>query len=392
MNESDAAVDDGGRRRMLRARWALAAFAVGTALCLVVAVTPDPNPPFVPPPGATRDLDVFHRVVTRVGLGESFYDVTQQEFRSHGYPTRSVFNWRTPVYAWWLGRVTGEGLGRMMLMAGALLAVVLGCRDLLTDRGLTCGSIGGIALVGAMAWCTGGETFLFTELWAAMLIVLSLCALRRGWVAWGVVLGILAVFFRELALPYALAALALAAWEGRRREAVGWVLGLAVLAACMAWHASVVGARITGEDQALAGGWVRFGGLRFVLATARTNVFLMSFPLWATALFLPAACLGLAGMRDESGRRVALTIALYLAAFAVVGNPFNFYWGFITAPLLAMGLAHAPGAARELLDAAFPRRLVIGIVVPSRPSYSAEPARLDSLRVPAGFAPPDSAR
>jgi hypothetical protein len=350
--------DSGGTRDETRptpqaARWTLGALAAWTILCVWVAATPDPNPPFVPPPGATSDLDVFRRVVLRVGAGESFYSATQDEFRSHGYPTRSVFNWRTPCYAWLFGRVTGEELGRALLIVGVLIAVVTGCRDLVTDCGLAAGSIGGVMLVGATAWCFGGETFLFTELWAGMMIVLSLGALRRGFKGLGVLIGVLAMFQRELAAAYVLASLGLALWEGRRKEAAGWAAGLALFALFMAWHASVVASRITPVDQAFPGGWVRFGGMRFVLATTQTNVFLMSPPLWVTALYLPIACLGLAGMRGEWGRRASLAAAVYLAAFAVVGNPFNFYWGFITAPLLAIGLGHAPGELRRLADAAF---------------------------------------
>jgi hypothetical protein len=349
---------------MRRARLGLAAFVGAVVLCVGVAESKDPNPPFVPPPGATTDLDVFRKVVTRVRAGDSFYEATQEEFRSHGYPTRSVFNWRTPAYAWFIGRVTGDDLARALLMVGVVLAVVMGSRDLLDDGGMVSAAVGAVFFVGATAWCFGGETFLFTEVWAGMLIALSLGALQRGWTAVGVLTGLAAVFYRELALPYAVVALAVAAWNGRKREALAWGVGLALFAAFLAGHASVVHARLTPADQALDGGWLRFGGVRFLLLTAQTNVFLMPLPLWATAVYLPLACLGLFGMRGESGQRVALTLACYLAAFSVVGNPFNFYWGFITAPLLALALAHAPRTLRALLDAAFPH------AAPVRPALS----------------------
>jgi hypothetical protein len=187
-----------------------------------------------------------------------------------------------------------------------------------------------------------------------MLIMLSTGALRRGRTALGVGLGVFAVFYRELALPYAVVALAVALWGGRKREAVAWGVGLASFAVFMASHASVVHGRITDADQALEGGWLRLGGVRFLLQTAQTNVFLMPRPIWVTALFLPTSCLGLAAMRGEAGARAGLTGAIYLAAFGVVGNPFNFYWGFVDAPLLAMGVAYAPGALRGLVDDAFP--------------------------------------
>ena len=336
------------RRARAGARWGLAALVLGTVACLAVAVSNDPNPPFIPPKGATTDVDVFRKVATRVGRGDSFYDATQQEFRAHGYPTRSVFNWRTPIYAWFLGRVTGFECGRWLLMAGVLLVVLLASRDLVDDCGIVAGAGGVVSIVGAMAWCCGGNTVFFTELWSGMLIALSVCALRRRWTAAGVVLGLTALFFRELALPYVLVALALAVWEGRRREAVAWLVGLGLFLAFMTAHTAIVQSRVVAADTALEGGWVRFGGLRFLLTATQVNVFLM--PLWISAFFLPVSCLGLARMVSNggTGRLVGWTVAVYLAAFSVVGNPFNFYWGFTTAPLLAMGVGYAPGELRRL--------------------------------------------
>jgi flagellar biosynthesis protein FliR len=103
----------------------------------------------------------------------------------------------------------------------------------------------------------------------------------------------------------------------------------------------------------MAQGWVRFGGVRFLLATSQANVFLMGLPLWCTAIYLPTAVLGLAAWRGTTGRRVGLTIGLYLLTFTVVGAPFNFYWGFVFAPLLALGLAQAPNALSRLVEDAF---------------------------------------
>jgi hypothetical protein len=50
---------------------------------------------------------------------------------------------------------------------------------------------------------------------------------------------------------------------------------------------------------------------------------------------------------------VRLTGAVYLGSFCVVGNPFNFYWGFLTGPLLAVGLAGAPGVLTRLVVGSF---------------------------------------
>lgn len=349
--------DGEGRRAIVRARLGLVGFVGGLALCLAVSLSRDPNPPLVPPPGATCDLDFYRQVVARVHQGEAYHDAAHAELLEHGYPSRSVYNWRTPVYAWLLGRVLGLEWGRLVLMIGVLTAVVMACRDVLEDCGLISASLSGVMIVGATAWSLGGETFLFMELWAGMLILISIGAYRRGLTGVAVAAGLFALFFRELALPYALVSLGIAAWHGRRREATAWIVGLLLYVAFMGYHTYEVHARLTPADQALVGGWVRFGGIRFLLTTAQANVFLMALPMWCTGVYLPFAVAGLAGMRGEAQRRVSLTAGLYLVAFAVVGNPFNFYWGFINAPLMAIALAYAPATLKNLVDAAFPARL-----------------------------------
>ncbi len=77
-------------------------------------------------------------------------------------------------------------------------------------------------------------------------------------------------------------------------------------------------------------------------------------PTWCTAVYLPLAAVGLLGGRGEPGWRVGLTGGLFLAAFSVVGLPFNFYWGFLYAPILAVGVAGFPRVLTGLATTAFP--------------------------------------
>jgi hypothetical protein len=236
-------------------------------------------------------------------------------------------------------------------MALALVPVLVWGRALLEEFGMVAALLGSLALVGATAWCFGPETYLFGEVWAGVFIAVSVCAYQRGWTWIGFAAGLFALFYRELALPYVLVCLGLAAWYGRRREAVAWVVGLALFAAFLVVHAYQVQIRLTDRDVAIAKGWIRFGGVRFLLSTAQTNVFLMALPAWCTAIYLPLAALGLLSAlgKSESWSRVALTGGVYLAAFSIAGNPFNFYWGFVHAPILALGFAHAPAALMALI-------------------------------------------
>lgn len=337
-----------------KAMLALAIFGFATLLCVGIALTNDPTPPFVPPPGATTDLDVFRRIVDRVHAGESFHSATQQELRTHDYPTRSVFNWRTPVYAWWLGSDVGWRFGAGLLALLVILSAVMFSRDLIDASGLLPASIGIVFYIGATAWCFGAETHLFTEIWAGILIAISVCAYHRDQPMIAITAGLVSLFYRELALPYCVVCMVIALRTGRKTEFTGWVAGIAAFLVFMAWHHHEVQARLTPADLALTGGWIRFGGLRFVLSTAQTNIFLMPLPLWCTGVYLPLCLLGLFGSRSDSARRVSWTVAAYLAGFAVIGNPFNFYWGFLDAPLLATGIASAPAVLKTLVARAFP--------------------------------------
>src|SRR4029077_876671 len=107
-------------------------------------------------------------------------------------------------------------------------------------------------------------------------------------------------------------------------------------------------ARIQPGDAAHAASWIAFGGLPFVLATVRMNGMLLILPIGATAVYLVAAALGFAGWTSAAGLRAGLTAAVYITAFAVVGQPFNQYWGSLIAPLLCLGVARCPLSLRDL--------------------------------------------
>ena len=94
-------------------------------------------------------------------------------------------------------------------------------------------------------------------------------------------------------------------------------------------HWSIVTSLLTEKDLALEGGWIVFGGWRFVLDTAKMQPLLLIAPPWVTAIILPLALFGLAGWRGPLGSRVAATVGIYILAFSFVGRPFNRYWGLM---------------------------------------------------------------
>jgi hypothetical protein len=163
--------------------------------------------------------------------------------------------------------------------------------------------------------------------------------------------GLVALFVRELALPYCVISLALAAWHRRKPESAAWLVGLALYGLFMTYHALQVTGRLTGADLAHKTSWIQFGGVGFLLATARMNFLLMGLPAWCTAVYLPLSLLGLAGWRGSMGHRVALATGAYAAAFAIVGMPVNFYWGLMYTPLLTFGFARSAISLRDLASA-----------------------------------------
>ena len=68
--------------------------------------------------------------------------------------------------------------------------------------------------------------------------------------------------------------------------------------------------------------------------------------------------LGWTGWRSGTAARTTLLLAMYAGAFAFLGRVDNFYWGFLIAPLVPLGLLFAPRALADLIAAATPRRKV----------------------------------
>jgi len=190
-----------------------------------------------------------------------------------------------------------------------------------------------------------------------VLIAASAGAYSLGLWRTGAAAGLLALFFRELALPYVLISLLLAWRRSRWPELRLLLIGLSGYAIYFALHALAVTSRITPADleASWTQAWIRFGGVRFLLTASRVGM-LLAGPLWATALYLPVALLGLAGGSSPIGRRLLLTVGAYLAAFSVLGRPVQFYWGAVYAPLLGFGAAWSVPACHDLVRALLARR------------------------------------
>jgi len=314
-----------------------------------------------------RDLQAYRNIITRVHAGEDYYSAAGEELRSNGYPTGSLFNWRPPAYAWLLGSLPNPTWGQVLLCGLALITLLLAYNVMQRDGKAWRAVAAVLLLLGVFEWCVDGDAFLSQELWAGVLIGFSVCAYALGYWPLGVGGGLAALFLRELSIPYCVIAAVFAWREQRRKEIVLWLVGFSLYAVFLAYHAAQVSKQITPADR-LPTGWVQFGGLFFILRTCRMNAFLFSMPGWVSALYLSLALLGLIGWRGKVAGRVTLTVAAYLAAFAIVGLPFNDYWGLLYAPLLPFGLVWAPAAIHDLSRAILRTTPDLALAQPARPA------------------------
>jgi hypothetical protein len=331
----------------------LAALAAMAAFCIAVTLSPlaSSNAYGKPTEG---DVALYRAEVERVRAGEGFYDASAAELTARGYPTRSVFNWRTPLPMWLLGIFPDLVFGKVLLGALGLALFVLAFEVLAREEPGTIRRAAACALLltGPLMFTVLDSLCVVPGLWAAILIGLSVCAYGLNRPYWGVALGVAALFFRELAMPYCLVAVGLALWHRRRGELLAWAAGLALWGLFFLNHVVQVTARIPEDAWALEQSWIQFGGAAFVIATVQMNAYLLVLPQWVSALYFVAAMFGLAGWHTPLGKRVGLTVCLFVIGFAVVGQQVNQYWGELIAPLLCFGVARFPASLRDLCHAA----------------------------------------
>src|SRR5579859_4263499 len=237
--------------------------ALGLAWCLYTSLTK----PILeaPPPGpdgkAKPDSQFYAMVIDRVRHGEYYYDAAKAEFTSPYWSFRptSLFHWRTPIYAYGLAALPGETGGITVVALLALLTTGT-CFLALGRTGGPAPAFMTFLLVGPFAWCFLGGAYLFTELWAGILMALSIAAYALSRWKLAVAAALVALFIRELVLAYCLLCLVLALWERRRPESLAWLVGLALFAVFYGWHVGEVRKQIAGMENAQLGSWFRLGG------------------------------------------------------------------------------------------------------------------------------------
>jgi hypothetical protein len=296
------------------------------------------------------DVRLYERVIEGVHNGGEYYSVAAAAHREGAYPLRPFVTVRLPTLAWMHAALPWGGATILLYFLAAATALAW------ARRLWTCGDPAIRAVIGAALVAAGAATLLRPELavwhegWAALLMALSLALRRDGSFSASLAAAACALAIREHAVLLPMVMVAFALWERRWREVGAWALLIAAFALFLAWHAAQVAAVTLPSDPA-SPGWAGGGGWSAAVAMVQATGPLRLFPAPLAALLVPVALLGWAAWRP--GERAAALIGANLLMLALFARADNFYWAFLIAPLLPLGLLFAPRALADLGRAAF---------------------------------------
>jgi hypothetical protein len=327
------------RARALLAAWIVIAL---TASLLEIRQTPVPAARSVRT--AAGDVALFRAVMARVRAGEPYHRALAAELRPRKYPTASVFNWRTPALYRLTGFLYPDAVRALLVGLGGLVLVATGIAMKARSAPALAGAL--FLQLGAVVTVMVPSAPLMTEAWAGMLLALSICAYQlRAWRT-AAFIGMLALFVRELAAPYVVVCALLAVRRRRWAEVTIWVAGALMYFMYYWWHVHEVWGLQQPGDLAHAQSWLYGGGPAFLLRTLRTNAWLLVSPGWLPSASFLLATLIAACLSGQTAPHLRLTVLTYLSLFLVVGQPFNDYWGLLTAPIWALAAADGVDALR----------------------------------------------
>ena len=284
------------------------------------------------PVNTMADFRLFRDTVAQLRTGQPYHQTMHDLMVQRNYPTASVFNWRQP--AWYYA---------LMVPATRWLLVVLVCGCIaawhIYLKGTRTNVVLGVFLLNTLIAANATSAAFFTEPAAGVLIGFSLLAYARKQWARGALCALAALFIRELAAPYVVACAVMALWHRRTREMLTWSVGGALYLLYFWWHYRMSMSFWTAESLSQAQ-WVQFGGLQFVLESLSRGLLLWALPKWVTAFALVLLIAGVTSSKTPAYVRICT--AAYLLTFAIAGQPFNGYWGWI--PLFAYSLTMYNGA------------------------------------------------
>ncbi|MDD9971415.1 MAG: hypothetical protein OXR73_34560 [Myxococcales bacterium] len=299
------------------------------------------------------DLLLYDAVIERLQNGERYYDFIVEEHRKRQYAVTPGVAVRLPTLAYidaWLG----PG-GQMAVSLALLLSVLAAWWRRLAEEpgGLERRRIALALVFMGTSLCLNRHYFVMHELWAGALLALSFGLHGPG--RWGASLAAaaLALFIRELCLPFVLLMAAVALYRRDWSQSVAWsMLALCFLMALSA-HSSAIAARSVEGDHHQS--WLTLRGLPGFLTLVVHSSSLRVVPEFLAAPIVMLAIVGWLGWRSPAGVFGSLLYLGYGVGFMIAGRPDNFYWGVLIVPVLFVGLAFMPRAVTSLVEAAAAR-------------------------------------
>ncbi|MDB5696237.1 MAG: hypothetical protein JWN21_1780 [Sphingomonas bacterium] len=339
------------------ARLALAALALLILLSWTALFSADPTAAN-PAPGEGGDLQLYAGIVEALRHGGSYYATTAEALRTNDYPLRPFVTFRLPTLAVVMASLPERLIAVLLYLLAAGTTLAWFTRFTGAMRRPVAIWFATILLAGGCVAAWQSDLAPFHEIWAGLLIALSLARYRSDrWletVGWGLA----AALIRETAALYLLVMLALAWRDGARREALGWVAALAALALVIAAHAWAV-LQVVGPLDPASPGWAGLLGPGFVVRTWHASTALVLVPLAVAGPLIALALAGWTAWRDPIATRSAVTLAAYALLLGLAGRLDTFYWGLLTAPILLIGLAFVPDGLRDLFAAALDTRRIV---------------------------------
>ncbi|VVT06712.1 conserved membrane hypothetical protein [Sphingomonas sp. EC-HK361] len=303
------------------------------------------------------DVLFYQSVIAGLRGGGDYYHVAADAQRASGYPMRPFVTMRLPTLALVQAALPDWAtLFLLYALVAAVLAAWLARLRPLFVR--TPPLLIAVILIGCGSMVyVRADLSPFHEIWAGLLIALSLAWWRPDrWVG-AVALGACAMVIRETAALYAIAMFAMALLGGRRREAIGWCVALALLALVVAAH--IHGwSQVVRTDDGTGPGWSGMLGFGFFVKTMTLLTALDAIPLALGALLVALALFGWTALPDPVAPRAVAVFAAYAALIALFCRTDTYYWGLLVAPILLAGLAFVPDALRDLYRAGTDRRRI----------------------------------
>lgn len=294
------------------------------------------------------DLALYDVAIARIRKGENYYDFIAEEHRKAQYPLRPAVAVRLPTLAY-LSAWSGDTVQKLASFALLFAVLAVWWKRLGQEPGGRTLRVPAMALLMFGAEL-GTARYYFTlhELWAGMLLALSFGLHRPGKWKGALAAAALALAIREHALPFVLLMGTMALWRRDWKEGAAWATLAAAFLAALAIHIHLVSAMVLPTDGQSAP-WLVLRGLTGLTSDITLSSNLRYFPGWLAGPLVILSIFGWSSWNSPAGQFGALLYMGYGLLFMLAGRPDNFYWGFMVAPAMFMGLAFTPRAVKSLL-------------------------------------------